>query len=166
MAATARRCFSAGATAKLNPTQSTVTTTNIVANENCAHRRLGVSIERSLARGLAMPTSIPRRREEGKGWPCCWPGKAVEWYNAAMASPRFQFRLWTIFALTAFVGWWVVAVPYWTRRHPNELWLRAPQDRSFELRRDRSGAMILSAGLTSAGALATGLAWYRYSKRR
>ena len=46
---------------------STVTTTNIVANENCAHRRFGVIMVTSLARGLAMPISIPRRRAAGKG---------------------------------------------------------------------------------------------------
>jgi len=32
----------------------------------CAHRRLGLNSLTILARGLAIPTSIPRRREEGK----------------------------------------------------------------------------------------------------
>jgi hypothetical protein len=34
----------------------------------------------------------------------------------AMRRPRFQFRLWMIFALTALVGWGIVAVPYWFKK--------------------------------------------------
>jgi hypothetical protein len=30
-----------------------------------------------------------------------------------MDRPRFQFRLWMIFVLTALVGWGMVTVPYW-----------------------------------------------------
>jgi hypothetical protein len=66
----------AGAPAQ-NPTQSTVTTTNIVANENRAHRRFGLIRATSLAKGLAMPTSIPRRRAAGKGVPSAGPGEAA-----------------------------------------------------------------------------------------
>ena len=39
-----------------------------MANENCPHRRFGVVIESSLAIGLAMCISMPRRRAVGKGW--------------------------------------------------------------------------------------------------
>jgi len=45
------------------------TNTNIVTRLNCAHRRFGVVIESSLAIGLAMSTSIPRRPVEGKREP-------------------------------------------------------------------------------------------------
>jgi hypothetical protein len=42
-----------------------------------------------------------------------------------MRLPRFQFRLWTIFAITALVGWAIVAVPYWVApyatRYPTPL---------------------------------------------
>ena len=67
MAATASRCRCARFTTTDSETHSTDTTTNIVAKLNCAHRRLGVSIECSLARGLAMSIRIRCRREEGKG---------------------------------------------------------------------------------------------------
>jgi hypothetical protein len=33
---------------------------------------------------------------------------------AAMRRPRFQFRLSTVFALTALVGWAVVVLPHWS----------------------------------------------------
>jgi hypothetical protein len=33
--------------------------------------------------------------------------------ECGMPRPRFQFRLWPIFALTALVGWGIVALPYW-----------------------------------------------------
>jgi hypothetical protein len=59
----------------MKPTHSTATTTNIVARLNCAHRRLGVISFTSLTRDLAMPFSIPCRREEGKGDPPAGPLK-------------------------------------------------------------------------------------------
>jgi hypothetical protein len=37
-----------------------------------------------------------------------------------MARHRFQFRLWQIFAVTALIGWGIVAVPYWLTTYREE----------------------------------------------
>jgi hypothetical protein len=51
----------------------------------------------------------------GKGRNAAGSGEAAGWYNSAMAFSRPQFRLLTIFALIALVGWGMVAIPYWWR---------------------------------------------------
>ncbi|HQU42375.1 MAG TPA: hypothetical protein PK867_06160, partial [Pirellulales bacterium] len=60
MAATARRCRSAGMHHRLKPTHSSVTSTNPVRKENCIHRRFGFRPGNSLESGLAMPISMGR----------------------------------------------------------------------------------------------------------
>ena len=54
MSATARRCRSAGTTHTPRATQSTVTSTKIVRNDNCDQRRWGVNMRRSLAMSFGM----------------------------------------------------------------------------------------------------------------
>jgi len=52
-----------------------------------------------------------------------------------MRRPRFQFRLLTIFALTALVGWGIVAVPYWLYSYPEERLLQEGRDEDLRISR-------------------------------
>jgi hypothetical protein len=76
-----------------------------------------------------------------------------------MRRPRFQFRLWMIFALTALVGWGVVAVPYWLYRYPKTL--RSQDDPIWTPAPVYPGVKVLGIGAASVATLAGGLAWYR-----
>lgn len=45
---------------------------------------------------------------------------------------RFQFRLWTIFALTGIAGWGIVALPYWYEKVDHWMWELANRERIRE----------------------------------
>jgi hypothetical protein len=75
---------------------------------------------------------------------CCWsngarfpasrPTKQPQ-YNGAMAK-RFQFRLLTLFAVIALVGWGMVAIPHWIKVYPEQR--RIQQRLEYEANRPRN----------------------------
>jgi hypothetical protein len=74
-------------------------TTSSVANENCAHLRLGVSIESSLARGLDMPSASRAGRRRARARLLASPAKTVSGRMATMRRPSFQFRSSGLFVI-------------------------------------------------------------------
>jgi len=101
-----------------------------------------------------------------------------------MPRPRFQFRLWTTFAVTALVGWGIVALPYWVHTYPKDQRAQEDQiqlmglsaserykelyDRHYDepMTRFDFSAKPLVVGLISVAALAAGLACLRYVRGR
>ncbi len=95
-----------------------------------------------------------------------------------MASPRFQFRLWTIFAITALVGWAIVALPYWVHTYPEDqirLMGLSERERDEELYNRHNDepmtrydffAKPLMVGIASVTALTVGLAVFRHARHR
>jgi hypothetical protein len=101
-----------------------------------------------------------------------------------MRLPRFQFRLWTIFACLALVGWASVAVPYWVFSADQRIEQTIEDDfgNEFLPRREmitaydraqmgyadprrpiwRRGAVVLALGVSTAVTLALGLVYRRY----
>jgi hypothetical protein len=126
-------------------------------NEGIATLVTGAMAATALAGGLAVYRTPWLRRFFTKH-----ATQFVRWVR--MRIPRFQFRLWMIFALTALVGWAVVVIPYWSTPY----WV-TPDTRhrpDGRLRLWNEGITTLASGATVAATLTLGLAVYRSRRRR